>query len=80
MSVTLSPLIQMLLKAGAFLILANEIRGALLAAPVLVAMYEAGGTWMTLWLGFSVLAGIALSVALPTLALRKLATVSRPLA
>ena len=43
----------------------NEIRGAVLAVPVLWAMYQAGGTLMAVWLGFCSLAGIGLSVALP---------------
>ena len=67
-----STLLQNCLKAGAFALVANEIRGIALAAPVLISMYETGGTWMTLWLGFSALGGIAASVAIPALALRKL--------
>lgn len=64
----------MLLKAGAVLLAVNEIRGLLMAGPVIYAMYEAGGTLMAIWLGFSSLAGIALSVALPLFAARKLQT------
>jgi hypothetical protein len=67
-----SSLLQTCLKAGAFALVANEIRGIALAAPVLISMYERGGTWMTLWLGFSALVGIAVSVAIPALALHKL--------
>jgi hypothetical protein len=65
-------LLALLLKATAILLAANEIRGLLLAGPVLYAMYEAGGTLMALWLGFSSLAGIALSVVMPLLLARKL--------
>jgi hypothetical protein len=72
MSITFSALLEMLLKAGAFLLVINEVRGAILAAPVFVAMYEAGGTWMALWLGFSALGGIAASVLIPAIAYRKL--------
>ena len=43
----------------------NEIRGAVLAMPVLWGMYQAGGTLMAIWLGFCSLAGIALSVVVP---------------
>ena len=60
------------LKATAVLLAANEIRGLLLAGPVLYAMYEAGGTLMALWLGFSSLAGIALSVIVPLFVAKKL--------
>lgn len=59
------------LKATAVLLAANEIRGLLLAGPVLYAMYEAGGTLMALWLGFSSLAGIALSVIVPLFIAKK---------
>ena len=43
----------------------NEIRGAVLAGPVLWAIYQAGGTLMAVWLGFCSLAGIGLSVVVP---------------
>jgi hypothetical protein len=49
----------------------NEIRGMILAAPVLWAMYQSGGTLMALWVGFCALAGIALSVIVPALIARK---------
>lgn len=48
----------------------NEIRGAVLAVPVLWAIYESGGTWMAIWIGICSLAGIALSVVVPLFALR----------
>jgi hypothetical protein len=50
--------------------LINEIRGAALAVPVLWGMYQAGGTWMAIWLGFCSLAGILISVVGPLFALR----------
>ena len=49
---------------------ANEVRGAALAVPVLWAMYESGGTWMAIWLGICSLAGIAISVCAPWFAYR----------
>jgi hypothetical protein len=49
----------------------NEIRGVILAVPVLWAMYQSGGTLMALWVGFCALAGIALSVVVPALIARK---------
>ena len=52
-------------KALFAMIVLNEIRGAILAVPVLWTMYQAGGTLMATWLGFCSLAGIALSVVVP---------------
>jgi hypothetical protein len=61
----LSMLGGLLVKAGIAALVFNEVRGAMLAVPVLYGMYVAGGTWMALWLGFCSLAGIALSVLAP---------------
>jgi hypothetical protein len=72
MGAELSSLVAVLLKASGVLLLINEIRGLILAAPVLVVMYESGGTLTALWLGFSSLLGIALSVFVPMVAARKL--------
>lgn len=68
----LSPALAVFLKLGAVALVINEIRGLILAAPVLWAIYEAGGTLAAIWVGVSSLAGIALSVAVPLLATRKL--------
>lgn len=65
-------IVRLLAKAGLAALVANEIRGLVLAVPVLYAMYEAGGTAMAIWLGFCSLAGIALSVVLPLFVARKL--------
>lgn len=59
-------------KAGIALLVANEIRGLAMAAPVFYAMYEAGGTAMAIWIGVCSLAGIALSVVAPLFIARKL--------
>ena len=69
---SLSTLGSMLLKVGAVAFVFNEIRGVILAVPVLWGMYEAGGTWMAIWLGISSLGGIALSVIVPVFAARKI--------
>ena len=61
----------LLVKAGIAALVFNEVRGFLLAAPVMYGMYVAGGTWMALWLGFCSLAGIALSVLAPLFIARK---------
>lgn len=68
----LSSLLALLAKTGAVLIVANEIRGLILAVPVIYAMFQAGGTLMAIWLGFCALAGIALSIILPLFLARKL--------
>lgn len=54
------------------MLLANEIRGVILAGPVLYGMYEAGGALTAIWIGFCSLAGIALSIAVPLFAAKKL--------
>lgn len=72
MTAVLSTIAGLLLKLGVGLLVLNEVRGFVLAAPVLYAMYEAGGTIMALWIGFCSLAGIAISVFLPIIAARKI--------
>ena len=62
----------LLLKVGIAALVANEVRGFILAAPVLYGMYLSGGTMMALWLGFCSLAGIFLSVAAPLFVAKKL--------
>jgi hypothetical protein len=57
--------------AGGFVI-ANEIRGIVFAAPVFVTLYKTGGTLMAIGLACCALAGIAASVYLPILALKKM--------
>ena len=57
---------------GAVLLVLNEVRGVILAAPVLYGIYQAGGSLTAIWIGICSLAGIALSVLLPLIAARKL--------
>ena len=78
MDLTLSAALGMLLKCGAILLVFNEIRGLVLAGPVLYGMYQAGGSLMAIWVGFCSLAGIALSVIVPWLAAKKLRGALRP--
>ncbi len=72
MSHSLGLLISLLLKAGAGFVAVNEIRGLILAGPVIYGMYEAGGTAMAIWLGICSLGGIALSVIVPLIAAKKI--------
>lgn len=72
MSNTLALLIRFLLKAGAYLVAVNEIRGLILAGPVFYGMYQSGGTAMAIWLGMCSLGGIALSVIVPLVAAKKI--------
>ena len=65
-------IVRLLVKAGLGLLVANEVRGVILAGPVLYGMYQAGGTAMAIWLAFCSLAGIALSVFGPLFVARKL--------
>jgi hypothetical protein len=81
-SVPLSYLGNVLVKSVLLLVVTNEVRGVILAGPVLYAMYQAGGTLMAIWLGFCSLAGIALSVAVPLVAAKHLRPLrwTRPIA
>lgn len=72
MSDFLSSLGALLLKVGFVAYFANEVREFILAAPVLYAMYRAGGTGMAMWLGFCSLAGITITVLAPLFVARKL--------
>jgi hypothetical protein len=65
-------IVQLLVKAGLAALLANEVRGLILAGPVLYGMYEAGGTAMAMWLALCSLSGIAISVFGPLFVARKL--------
>lgn len=71
MGTVLSTYLPMLLKFGAFAVIFNEIRGLVLAAPVLYGIYQAGGTLMAIWIGICSLGGIALSVIVPMFAIKK---------
>jgi hypothetical protein len=64
-------IVRQLVKAGLAALVANEVRGLILAGPVLYGMYEAGGTAMAMWLAFCSLAGIAISVLGPLIVARK---------
>ena len=72
MRIDLQIVIRLLVKAGLAALVANEVRGLVLAGPVLYTMYKAGGTAMAAWIAFCSLAGIALSVIAPLLVARKL--------
>ena len=72
MSEILFALAALLLRAGIVLLVVNEIRGIVLAAPVLYGMYEAGGTPMAVWLGVCTLAGITLSIVAPLFVAKQL--------
>jgi len=71
MAFDLPTLIRALLRTGAVLMILNEIRGLILAAPVFYGIYQAGGSLMAIWLGICSLGGIALSVIVPTFVLRR---------
>jgi hypothetical protein len=64
-------IVRLLVKAGLAALVANEVRGLILAGPVLYGMYEAGGTAMAMWLALCSLAGIAISVFGPLFLARK---------
>ncbi len=64
----------MFMKVGFVALIFNEVRGIILAVPVLYAMYQSGGSAMAIWLGFCSLAGIALSVIVPIFAAKRVKT------
>jgi hypothetical protein len=68
----LSALLDAIAKSALFLVLTNELRGLILAGPVLYGMYLAGGTLMAIWLGFCSLAGIGLSIVVPMVVAKRL--------
>lgn len=72
MNAALHMVLSGLLKFGAIAIVFNELRGLILAAPVLYGLYLSGGTTMAIWLAFCSLAGIALSVIVPLFAVKRL--------
>ncbi|MEP5937523.1 MAG: hypothetical protein ABJ239_04290 [Erythrobacter sp.] len=76
MSATLSTFLGLFFKAGFVALIFNEVRGVVLAVPVLYAMYQSGGSAMAIWLGVCSLGGIALSVIVPIFAAKKLKTVA----
>ncbi len=65
MSQFLATLADLLMKSAIVAFAANEVRGLILAGPVLYGIYQAGGTLMAIWLGICSLGGIALSVLVP---------------
>jgi hypothetical protein len=65
-------LLSLILKSGLVLLVFNEVRGVVLAVPVLVGLYQSGGTLMAIWLAICSLGGVALSVIVPAYAVRKL--------
>jgi hypothetical protein len=74
MSVSISTFV----NAGLAVFIANEVRGLILAAPVIYGMYQAGGTLMAIWLGICSLTGIAISVMGPLFVARRLKLVRAP--
>lgn len=67
-----------LLKCGAALFVLNEIRGAVLAGPVLYALWQSGGTMMAVLVAVCTLGGIALSVLVPLFMIRAFSRPATP--
>jgi hypothetical protein len=65
MNTIIATFADLLLKSAIAAFVVNEVRGTILAVPVLYGMYQAGGTLMAIWLGVCSLGGIALSVLVP---------------
>ena len=71
MSATLHLILSALLKIGAVAFILNEVRGLVLAAPVLYGLYISGGTPMAIYIAACSLGGIALSVIVPIIVVKK---------
>lgn len=65
MTTLFATFVDLLLKSAIVAFVFDEVRGIILAGPVLYGMYQAGGTLMAIWLGICSLGGIALSVVVP---------------
>lgn len=72
MSSSLLVIAQKLLSIGGLLLILNEIRGAVMTAPVLLALWRTGNSAMDVVLAVSIIAGIAISVIVPVVAARRL--------
>jgi len=72
----ISTLVSALLSLGAAALALNELRGVILAGPVLYGIYQSGNSLIAVWLGFCTLGGIAISVAATTIAARKLRSIA----
>lgn len=72
MSFLTSPLLDILARLFAVFLVANEIRGIILTAPVFYGLYQAGGSLMAIWMAICSLGGIALSVVVPLFAAKKI--------
>ena len=60
-----------LLALGWLALVANEIRGLIMAAPVIYGLWVSGGTLMAWWIAICSLVGIAMSVIVPVWAWKK---------
>lgn len=72
MTSVLSTMAGLFLKAGIVMLIINEVRGLILAAPVLYGIYEGGGTAMAVWVGICSLGGILISVLGPLVIFKRL--------
>ena len=72
MSPIATTLLDFFAKGFALLLVANEIRGIILTAPVFYGLYQAGGTLLAIWMAICSLGGIALSVIVPLFAAKRL--------
>ncbi len=71
MSIALHTFLSTLLKFGAVAVILNEVRGLILAGPVIYGLYQSGGTAVAIWIAFCSLVAIVLSVVIPMFAIKK---------
>lgn len=70
--------VKLLAVLGSIGLVAWEIRGAVMAAPVFYALWTSGGDAMKIWLGICALGGIALSVAVPWFVAKRISRRASP--
>lgn len=61
----------------AFAFAGYEVFTLFAVAPIIYGMWQEGGVFMKAWLCFSVVGGIALSIAVPSFAVRMLSRISK---
>ena len=62
-----------LAKFAAVALIANEVRGFVIAAPVMLMLLHSVGTLMAIWLAFCSMVSIMISVIVPIIVAKRMA-------
>ena len=63
-----------LAKFAAVALIANEVRSFVIAAPIMLMLWHSGGTLMAIWLVFCSMVSIMISVIVPIIVAKRMAT------